>query len=696
MNTTFHAFCLAAPRSGEGKTTTGIALMRALARRGLKVQSFKCGPDYIDPTFHAQATGRPACNLDTWMMGREGVRALWDNRAHDADACVCEGVMGLFDSRDPGDPAGGTADCARALGIPVVLVFNARGMACSAAALVAGFRLHASRMGVQLAGVIANNVGSPRHADILRRALESERLPPLLGALPRNEAWRIPERQLGLLPSEEAGTTEAWLDALADVAESSVDMDRLLSLTEARRPEARAVLPPRGIRPRHMGIAKDRAFCFYYEENERALAARGWELLPFSPLEDTALPPGIDALYLGGGYPEVFARELSGNAAMRKAIRAFAEQGGEIYAECGGYMYLCTRLEASEEADGTGGRAKSWPMCGVIDATARMGGRIQSLGYREVTMLGDAPFGLGGDVFRGHEFHWSDIELHRGYAPLYAVRTASGHADSGIAAGNVRASYVHLYWGNTGEANYAGRPAPSDFTACRPEHRAARPGEAKATCENIGQVILLNGPSSAGKTTLAKALRDRLYAMHGICSLMLSIDQLLRSATGGHESVLDGLERTGLPFIESFHAEHGPSSTMSSARIPDGSRICLGGWKPSPCCPSRCSATTRNCGSASPDVPTVPLTGRTPSGRPGTFTSPCPTRWWWTRPGPAPKTAPPVSSPHCPPKKTVSPSVPAGAHPFPQQNEVPYEARCTRRRPSRHGVGVQARSRVPA
>ncbi len=554
MNTTFHAFCLAAPRSGEGKTTTGIALMRALARRGLKVQSFKCGPDYIDPTFHAQATGRPACNLDTWMMGREGVRALWDNRAHDADACVCEGVMGLFDSRDPGDPAGGTADCARALGIPVVLVFNARGMACSAAALVAGFRLHASRMGVQLAGVIANNVGSPRHADILRRALESEHLPPLLGALPRNEAWRIPERQLGLLPSEEAGTTEAWLDALADVAESSVDMDRLLSLTEARRPKARAVLPPRGIRPRRMGIAKDRAFCFYYEENERALAARGWELLPFSPLEDTALPPGIDALYLGGGYPEVFARELSGNAAMREAIRSFAEQGGEIYAECGGYMYLCTRLEASEGKGGKGGRTASWPMCGVIDATARMGGRIQSLGYREVTMLGDAPFGLGGDVFRGHEFHWSDIELHRGYAPLYAVRTASGHADSGIAAGNVRASYVHLYWGNTGEANYAGRPAPSDFTACRPEHRAARPGEAKATCENIGQVILLNGPSSAGKTTLAKALRDRLYAMHGICSLMLSIDQLLRSATGGHESVLAGLERTGLPFIESFHA----------------------------------------------------------------------------------------------------------------------------------------------
>ncbi|MFQ8890377.1 MAG: cobyrinate a,c-diamide synthase [Bilophila wadsworthia] len=432
--------------------------------------------------------------------------------------------------------------------------------------------------------------GKPRHADILRRALESERLPPLLGALPRNEAWRIPERQLGLLPSEEAGTTEAWLDALADVAESSVDMDRLLSLTEARRQKARAVLPPRGIRPRRMGIAKDRAFCFYYEENERALAARGWELLPFSPLEDTALPPGIDALYLGGGYPEVFARELSGNAAMREAIRAFAEQGGEIYAECGGYMYLCTRLEASEGKGGKGGRTASWPMCGVIDATARMGGRIQSLGYREVTMLGDAPFGLGGDVFRGHEFHWSDIELHRGYAPLYAVRTASGHADSGIAAGNVRASYVHLYWGNTGEANYAGRPAPSDFTACRPEHRAARPGEAKATCENIGRLSCSTGRQAPGKRRWPIALPDRLYAMPAYAASCCPSTSccvrpqaaMNRSSTASNGPACPSSKRFTRESRRRRKPEHGPSSTMSSARIPDGSRICLGGWKPSP------------------------------------------------------------------------------------------------------------------
>ena len=551
MNTTFHAFCLAAPRSGEGKTTVGIALMRALARRGLTVQGFKCGPDYIDPTFHAQATGRPACNLDTWMMGRNGVRALWDSRAHDADAAVCEGVMGLFDSREPGDPAGSTADCARALGIPVVLVFNARGMAWSAAALVTGFQLQAARMGVRVVGVIANNVGSPRHADILRRALDG--LPPLLGALPRREAWRLPERQLGLLPAEEAGTSEAWIDALAEVAEAFIDVNRLLRLTEGPRPSRPAPGPPQG-GARRMGIARDKAFCFYYEENERVLAARGWELIPFSPLADAAPPPDLDALYFGGGYPEVFARELSENVPMRESVRAFAEQGGEIYAECGGYMYLCAVLEASAGNGGTGTDGVRWPMCGVIDATARMGGRVRSLGYREVTILGGAPFGLERDRFRGHEFHWSDIEWHRDYPPLYAVRTAAGVENAGVAFGNVRAGYVHLYWGDGGISTEGRLPAPLAASAQAPLPVSAGKTAETGKPAQTGQVILLNGPSSAGKTTLARALQTRLYATREQCSLILSIDQLLRSATGGCGSVLAALARTGLPLIETFHA----------------------------------------------------------------------------------------------------------------------------------------------
>lgn len=560
MDTPFHAFCLAAPRSGEGKTTVAIALMRAFSRRGLKVQGFKCGPDYIDPTFHAQASGRPACNLDTWMMGREGVRALWGCHAPAVEVGICEGVMGLFDGHSPGDLAGSTADCARALGIPVVLVCNARGMAGSAAALVAGFQLHAARMGVRIVGVIANNVGSPRHAAILRRALEVEDLPPLIGALPRNGAWKIPERQLGLLPSGEVGTTEEWLDALAEAAEASIDMNLLLRLTENRHPENRdRKYPvdafPTGARPRRMAIARDNAFCFYYEENERTLASRGWELVPFSPLRDASLPPDIEALYLGGGYPEVFAQELSANTAMRKAIRAFALQGGEIYAECGGYMYLCSRLEACD-----GGTRQGWPMCDVIDATASMGGRIRSLGYREVVLCEGAPFGLEGAVFRGHEFHWSDIELHRDYAPLYSVRTASGHTDAGVVVGNVRAGYIHLYWGAGSKPDSAGQafPAPSPVQVFPAASGSAPPShpEPASPCpkKDVGQVILLNGPSSAGKTTLARALQDSLHAKYGLCSLVLSVDQLLHSATGDCESVLAGLELTGLPLIETFHA----------------------------------------------------------------------------------------------------------------------------------------------
>ena len=598
-------------------------------------------------------------------------------------------------------------------------------MAASVAALAEGFRLHAARRGLSLAGLIANNVGSPRHAAILREALERENLPPCSAALPRRDSWRLPERQLGLLPSDEAGADEAWLDALADAAAPHLDVERLLALTVAARPvppveaypvcnndvfsisdSGESALPapafaplspafrrfgrekrlpfsatktppsrPEGLsrpagptpasgsapagapvfsatsstsdvtRPtpagapvfpaasasvqggadknavpaapghnvrKRMGIAKDHAFCFYYEENLRLLRARGWELIPFSPLADAGLPPHLDALYLGGGYPEVFARQLSRNAAMRRAIRDFAAQGGEIYAECGGYMYLCAQLEtaplsraasaastsaafassassassaasvasavpaagpSAASASGSssfsssekGGMAQEetevWPMCGVIDATARMGGRLRSLGYREVTFFSDAPFGVGGEAgygspsggqsrsedeasraderrqsracdgmrddlkkgmrtarartipktarsagrmtgpmtgpmtgrmtrtalakpgkqrkrpaqgptLRGHEFHWSDIELHRDYPPLYLTRDRSGERPEGVAFGNVRAGYVHIYWSHTEDEP---APGPGGGKALLPSPYSMKP-----------------------------------------------------------------------------------------------------------------------------------------------------------------------------------------------------------------------------
>ena len=558
MTTAFHAFCLAAPRSGEGKTTLSMALMRALTRRGLAVQGFKCGPDYIDPTFHAAATERPSFNLDTWMLGREGVRALWDRHVQDADVGICEGVMGLFDSKNPGEAAGSTADCARTLGIPVVLLLNVRGMAGSIAPLVEGFCLHAARMGLRIVAVLANNAGSPRHTALLRRALEIAGLPPLLGALPRKDDWRLPERQLGLLPAEEAGRTGALLDALANAAETHIDLDALLALTVLERPPR----PSEPLRPqgpaRRMGIARDRAFCFYYEENERVLAGLGWDLLPFSPLADTALPPRLDALYLGGGYPEVFARELSDNVAMRRAIRDFADRGGEIYAECGGYMYLCSRLVTPA---GPAGEERTWGMCDVIRATARMGSRLHSLGYRDVELCGEAPFGLQGTHFRGHEFHWSDVELHESHPPLYRIRTAEGSLDAGVRAGGVRAGYVHLYWGTPALSPLSIPDAPSRKRA------QLLPARKTGSDRSTGQVILLNGPSSAGKTTLAATLRRRLLAEDGRHALVLSIDQLVQAA--GYESVLAGLSGTGLPLIETFHAGIAAAAEAGALTIVD-------------------------------------------------------------------------------------------------------------------------------
>ncbi len=464
----FSALCVAAPASGGGKTTLCVALMRALTRRGLTVQGFKCGPDYVDPTFHALASGRVSPNLDTWMMGREGVRAVW-RRAADADAAVCEGVMGLFDGREGVGGPGSTADCAAALDLPVLLLVPARGMAGSVAPLTAGFARFAERSGLRVAGVIANGVGSSRHARLLERALEGEGLPPLLGALPRNEAWRLPERQLGLVPAPEqiglrtrrqagpcsgspagSGRTgelsddpPAWLESLADAAETEIDLDRLLSLTACPRPAPAALRAPAvsGCRQR-LAVARDDAFCFYYEENERVLRERGWELIPFSPLAAAALPSGIDALYLGGGYPEVFAAPLADNAPLRASILAFARGGGEIYAECGGYMYLCRELRVGE---------KVFPMCGVIDGVARMGASLRSLGYREVETT--LPFGLaeGRVRVRGHEFHWSDIELNQPYPPLYETTDSTGRLPEragGVIRGRVRAGYAHLYWGN--------------------------------------------------------------------------------------------------------------------------------------------------------------------------------------------------------------------------------------------------------
>ena len=306
MNKPFHAFCIASTQSGGGKTTVSLALMAALSARGLRVQAFKCGPDYIDPSFHRQATGLPSFNLDTWMMGKNGVRSQWARHASCADIAICEGVMGLFDARTPESLEGSTADCALTLGLPVLLVVQARGMAGSIAAVVRGFSQH--HPGLNIAGVIANGVGNAAHADLLRRALDHHRMPPLVAAFPKNAEWTLPERQLGLVPAEEEARQQSWFLRLAAEAEKRVNWELLMNITERGRPEPLKVplppAPPRGI----LAVARDNAFCFYYGDNLERLKQTGWDITCFSPLEDTALPEGTQALYLG--------------AAIRKPSRA--------------------------------------------------------------------------------------------------------------------------------------------------------------------------------------------------------------------------------------------------------------------------------------------------------------------------------------------------------------------------------------
>ncbi len=463
----FNGFCIAALRSGEGKTTVSLALMRLLARKDKRVQAFKCGPDYIDPTFHTLVTDRVCTNVDTWMMGEHEVKRLFSLKTSDADFAVCEGVMGLFDGKiyknseqannlknNLPNISGSSAHLANILNLPIVLVVNAKGMAASIVALVTGVKIQLEKYGVKLAGIIANNVGSASHAKILKDSLELWSLPPLLGYLPRNEQWQVHERQLGLQPCEEAKKDMDWANSIADALEENLDMEQLLEQTKIARPSfdsknncevTQENVNPKNYKGKTLAIAKDQAFCFYYEANLKALEKLGYGFEFFSPLNDSHLPRA-DALYLGGGYPEVFAKQLSENGKMRQEIYDFAMADKEIFAECGGYMYLTKELLITKNNE-INQSEEIYSMCGVINGIARMGKKMRSLGYRSIELLADTIFydkSSEENQFRGHEFHWSDIELFEKYAPLALVNGV----EQGLSYKNVRASYLHFYFAN--------------------------------------------------------------------------------------------------------------------------------------------------------------------------------------------------------------------------------------------------------
>lgn len=453
MSTKFYAFCVAGTNSGAGKTTITLAILRALIKRGIKVAPFKCGPDYIDTAFHKAATGIPSRNLDSWMVPK-GLSYSFATGTKGKDCAVIEGVMGLFDGAKPGRLEGSTADVAKTLNVPVLLVVNAKGMAGSISALVKGYCTYCPD--IKIIGVIANNVSSERHAEILKHSLNMDKLPPLLGWFPRDEKLKLPERHLGLVPVFENKKTEKWFDYLADICEKHVDIEKILKSSVAKSQTAEnrrqksaetlKLLPNHLIiqssnHPIRMGIAYDDAFNFYYEDNFDALRNAGFEIVFFSPLKDKALPGGIKFLYLGGGFPEIFAGKLSKNKSMRKSISDFAASGSPVFAECGGFMYLSENIFC--------GRRK-YDMCGVIPCRIKMGSKLHSLGYREIRLTESCFLGTKETLLRGHEFHWSAAEFtSKNITPAFEVRGTrrdSKWTAAGIKLNNIIASYIHVHF----------------------------------------------------------------------------------------------------------------------------------------------------------------------------------------------------------------------------------------------------------
>lgn len=435
---------IAGTSSGVGKTSLTLGLTAALSRRGLKVQTFKVGPDFLDPTWLSLASGRPCINLDGWMCEPQYVQELFAKTCADADIAIIEGVMGLFDGADPASAQGSTAEIARWLEAPVLLVVNAHGMARSIAALVKGYASFDPRL--LLAGTVANHCGSARHATWLGDALTSAGLPPLVGAVRRDSLPSLPSRHLGLVTADQRNLSASALDDLADAVETQLTLPRILEL--AKNVPSLPVSSAPAIsfsdgRPVRIGLAFDEAFHFYYPDNLQSLEEAGASLVRFSPLHDAALPEGLDALYLGGGYPEEHAGALETNQSMRQAVAAFAAGGRPIYAECGGLMYLSEEIELRD--------GKRHAMAAALPFATRMLSTRKRLGYTEVRQLAEGPFGAAGTCLRGHEFHYSEITappLANDWRPAWEVtyRRARKTAQEGFSRDRLFASYVHIHF----------------------------------------------------------------------------------------------------------------------------------------------------------------------------------------------------------------------------------------------------------
>ncbi|MEM8831182.1 MAG: cobyrinate a,c-diamide synthase [Cyanobacteria bacterium P01_G01_bin.19] len=441
------ALIVAGDRSGVGKTTITLAILAYLARRGKKVQSFKVGPDYIDPMFHSQVTSKPCRNLDPVLTSPRYVWDCFERHSSDVNCGVIEGVMGLFDGVYDSEQAdslndyGSTAHIARILDLPVVLVLDCSRLSSSIAAIAYGYaNLDPA---VKIAGVILNKVASDRHLELLAAALKTINMT-ILGVLRRNSQIDIPDRHLGLIPHNELTDIDAVFDRLADLAQTSFDWEKLDPFlanksreSASSKPISLSSLPPAKVK---IAIARDAAFNFYYQDNLDILRELGAELVFWSPIEDRDVPDGVGGLYFGGGFPEVFARELAANKRVLQQLLQAIESGMPTYAECGGLMYLCRQLIDLEQ--------KSWSMVGAIPKVVTMEAKL-TLGYRKAVSLSDSPLVEKGQTVTGHEFHRSKLQTASSNPQwqLQGLHRSSPQISEGWQISQLHASYLHVHWG---------------------------------------------------------------------------------------------------------------------------------------------------------------------------------------------------------------------------------------------------------
>jgi cobyrinic acid a,c-diamide synthase len=431
---------LAGTHSGVGKTTLATGLMAALNKRKRPIQGYKVGPDYIDPSYHAAATGRPSRNLDRWLLG-ERLPSVFLQSSEERWA-VIEGVMGLFDGMSGTAGFGSTADVAKLLKAPILLIVDASSMSRSVAALVHGFKTYDPEVSLQ--GVILNRVKSPAQEKILKDALAELQIP-VVGVLPKEASLHLPERHLGLIPVGEGGLLEGFIESLSELITEHVDLEQVETimqnvpnLQEATLSNPKINLPL--ISPKfRLGLAKDEAFLFYYQDALDIAEHLNCSIIPFSPLHDHSLPENLDGIFLGGGFPELHLKELSENLSFLNSLRAFYTSGRPIYAECGGYMYLGKSITNFE--------GQELPMAGLIPMKAEMTKRLQGIGYRKGVFREDTFLGPRGTAVQGHEFHYSRVTYDSEVQNAYEL-FKGGQSDrmEGYAKDNLVASYLHLHF----------------------------------------------------------------------------------------------------------------------------------------------------------------------------------------------------------------------------------------------------------